>query len=47
MEKYAVTKSIGQIAIYQANDGQVQLEVALEQGTEWLISSPDDRAIWA
>ena len=36
MEKYAVTNSTGQIAIYQTDDGQVQLEVALEQDTVWL-----------
>lgn len=28
--------SSGQIAIYQTDDGQVQLEVALEQDTVWL-----------
>jgi hypothetical protein len=31
-----MTKSTGQIAIYQTDDGQVQLEVALEQETVWL-----------
>jgi hypothetical protein len=33
MEKYAVAKSTGQIAIYQTEDGLVQLDVALEQNT--------------
>ena len=31
-----MNQSTGQIAIYQADDGQVQLEVALEQDTVWL-----------
>ena len=31
-----MSQSTGQIAIYQTDDGQVQLEVALEQETVWL-----------
>ena len=31
-----MNQSTGQIAIYQTEDGQVQLEVALEQDTVWL-----------
>jgi len=31
-----MSRSNGQIAIYQTEDGQVQLEVALEQDTVWL-----------
>lgn len=31
-----MNQSTGQIAIYQTDDGQVQLEVALEQDTVWL-----------
>lgn len=31
-----MTQSTGQIAIYQTDDGQVQLEVALERETVWL-----------
>ena len=31
-----MNQSTGQIAIYQTDDGQVQLEVALEQETVWL-----------
>jgi prophage maintenance system killer protein len=35
-EEKAMNKSNEQIAIYQTEDGQVQLEVALEQDTVWL-----------
>ena len=31
-----MSQSTGQIAIYQTDDGQVQLKVALEQDTVWL-----------
>ncbi|MBI5437932.1 MAG: hypothetical protein HY936_03115 [Nitrosomonadales bacterium] len=31
-----MNQSTGQIAIYQTDDGQVQLEAALEQETVWL-----------
>jgi len=31
-----MNQPIGQIALYQTDDGQVQLEVALEQDTVWL-----------
>ena len=36
MEEDAVTNTKGQIAIYQAEDGQTQIEVRFEQDSVWL-----------
>ena len=36
MREDAVTNTKGQIAIYQAEDGQTQIEVRFEQDSVWL-----------